>query len=91
MRTAPLVKKDELDIPGPAHYQKGTGNGGESSEGSSDRPIKFSHMFASTTGRLYTPPKIVTVSCKVYGTFCPELYSLSKLAHKGILQLLLLL
>ena len=57
-----MVKKDELDMPGPAYYQKGTEKGGENTDENSNRPSKFSHMFASTTGRLYSPPKIVTVS-----------------------------
>lgn len=64
VRTAPLVKKDELDMPGPAHYQKKTESGEDDPEGevkSYNRPLKFNHMFASTTGRLYTPPKIVMV------------------------------
>ena len=62
VRTASMVKKDELDMPGPAYYQKGTEKDGENADEICSRPPKFSHMFASTTGRLYTPPRIVTVS-----------------------------
>jgi hypothetical protein len=63
VRTAPLVKRDELDMPGPAHYQKDSEEpDGNNPDESCNRPPKRSHMFSSTTGRLYTPPKIVTVS-----------------------------
>lgn len=69
MRTAPLVKMDELDMPGPAHYQKGTEDYGENHEGIYKKPLKSSHMFSSTTGRLYTPPKIVTVRLSYVASF----------------------
>jgi hypothetical protein len=54
IRTVPLTKKDESQMPGPAHYQ-------DAKHRSDDR---LSHAFASTTSRLYSPP---AVCCKVDG------------------------
>ena len=70
VRTAPLIKRDEMMFPGPAHYQQrpstakggGTTADGEKTRGggqvSDEKP---SYTFASTTSRLYSPPSIVTV------------------------------
>jgi hypothetical protein len=67
MRTAPLIKRDEILGPGPAHYQPGRrpvktdpaarGGGRPQEPREEGRP---SHTFASTTSRLYSPPSIVT-------------------------------
>ena len=65
VRTAPLIKKDELHMPGPAHYQE-TAEENTPQEGRATKAKstpKLSHTFASTTKRLYSPPSIVTVSC----------------------------
>ncbi|CAI7995002.1 Sperm-tail PG-rich repeat-containing protein 2, partial [Geodia barretti] len=64
VRTAPLIKKDVILGPGPAHYQPSEsqsvepGDGGRSQQ---PRETKPSYTFASTTSRLYSPPSIVTV------------------------------
>ena len=64
VRTAPLVKKDELSLPGPAHYQRrpDSEGGGAKEKGGVAKPQQLSYTFASTTNRLYSPPSIVTVS-----------------------------
>ena len=68
VRTAPLVKRDELYLPGPAHYHQqsqpqGEQQGvGEDGKGANSKPQRLSHSFASTSKRLYSPPSIVTVS-----------------------------
>ena len=67
VRTAPLVKRDELYMPGPAHYHQqsqsqGEQGGGEEGKGANSKPQRLSHTFASTSKRLYSPPSIVTVS-----------------------------
>ena len=64
MRTAPLVKKDELSLPGPAHYQRRPDSEGDGAKekGGVAKPQQLSYTFASTTNRLYSPPSIVTVS-----------------------------
>lgn len=70
VRTAPLTKKDEYYMPGPAHYQRDVMSGEEEAgdtvvhggikpPGHSPRP---SYTFSSTSKRLYSPPRIVTVS-----------------------------
>ena len=67
VRTAPLVKRDELYMPGPGHYHQqsqpqGEQGGGEGGKGANSKPQRLSHTFASTSKRLYSPPSIVTVS-----------------------------
>ena len=68
VRTAPLVKRDELYLPGPAHYHQQSHpqgeqqGGGEDGKGANSKPQRLSHSFASTSKRLYSPPSIVTVS-----------------------------
>ena len=68
VRTAPLVKRDELYLPGPAHYHQQSQpqgeqqGGGEDGKGANSKPQRLSHSFASTSKRLYSPPSIVTVS-----------------------------
>ena len=61
VRTAPLIRKDEINGPGPARYQQkmvADGERGREREGETSRP---SYTFASTSSRLYCPPSIVTV------------------------------
>ena len=72
LRTAPLIKRDQILGPGPAHYQQGSASGKEADRsGKAGKKIrnetrsdteKPSYTFASTTSRLYSPPSIVTVS-----------------------------
>lgn len=76
VRTAPLVKKDERLLPGPAHYhQQGEGN---------PPPAKprSSYTFASTSKRLYSPPSVAMVQY-VSGTVSLSMLLLSSggLAH----------
>ena len=74
VRTAPLIKKDEFHMPGPAHYQQDP----SSEEADPDAPQpqiktqkpKKSFMFSSTSKRLYSPPAIVTVSMIECGIYC---------------------
>ena len=71
VRTAPLIRKDEINGPGPAHYQRrraqsGKAEGGRGGEGETSKP---SCTFASTTSRLYSPPNIVTVRLSLH-TVC---------------------
>ena len=67
VRTAPLVKRDELYLPGPGHYHQQSQpqgeqqGGGEEGKGANSKPQRLSHTFASTSKRLYSPPSIVTV------------------------------
>ncbi len=66
MRTAPLVKKDAMYMPGPASYPNNSSVDELDPEG--PQPVKTnqmpknSSMFSSTSKRLYSPPAIVTVS-----------------------------
>ena len=85
VRTAPLVKRDEIMYPGPAHYQQRppSAKGGATTSDrermggvqvSGERP---SYTFASTTSRLYSPPNIVTVS--VLTLYQPMMYMYMKI------------
>lgn len=51
VRTVPLTKRDEKDIPGPDMYQETT---------PTNTSNKLNAVFASTSKRLYSPPPIVT-------------------------------
>ena len=73
VRTAPLVKRDEILGPGPAHYQRKpqleqseSSRKGEQKGGLHANEEKLSYTFASTTSRLYSPPSIVTVRQSIY-------------------------
>lgn len=70
VRTAPLVKKDEVYMPGPAHYQRESNSEEPGAEAEvtiqpanlkAQKPKK-SFMFSSTSKRLHSPPSIITVS-----------------------------
>jgi hypothetical protein len=53
IRTVPLVKKDDYELPGPAQYH--------SNSGDTPSPVlRPSSMFSSNSKRLYSPPTIVT-------------------------------
>jgi hypothetical protein len=68
VRTAPLIKRDEMLFPGPAHYQQRpasakagtTTDGDKTRRGGHASGERSSYTFASTTSRLYSPPSIVT-------------------------------
>lgn len=68
VRTAPLIKKDEVYMPGPAHYQRNPQSEEPGHEGEEAIPSarvqgsKNSFMFSSTSKRLRSPPNIVKVS-----------------------------
>ncbi|CAI8002295.1 Sperm-tail PG-rich repeat-containing protein 2 [Geodia barretti] len=83
VRTAPLIKKDVILGPGPAHYQPSEsqtvepGDGGRSQQ---PRETKPSYTFASTTSRLYSPPSIVTVRTCTTTSTCPAIVTCSRVS-----------